>query len=358
MPKSAVAPSRLLVVLADERLRMELRRRFTRCGYEVMAAENAAKALSLVAMIPFDLVLLDIDLPAPGGLDLLRRMRENRNPAELPVIVLTGEGAPEDAAEALAAGANDALSKPVDIEVAYLRAGMHARRRRGAPAGRAVHADIQARLATLQQAVVHAENTAALMVEVGHDVRAPLVGVLRAAEVLTRVCLTAEMKAPVATIETARATLDGLLVAALGTGERRNRTPPESLRVLSADDDAESRHAVREMLHVTETPVELVDVSTGLQAALAAEARTFDLILINVAAAESMAGIRAIRRAERQNKVRRVPILALGGDGPAAARAMVAGADMHMAAPVTGERLLAALAGEMSRGSAELTAVA
>jgi len=275
-----------------------------------------------------------------------------------PIIMVTGKSASEDVVEALNLGANDYVTKPVDIEVAYARAEMQIKRKREHDDGRAAYRALEATLVKLQDAVVQAENTSALLADMGAEVRAPLAGVLGAATVLTRLCDTPELKKMVQVIETAAGSLEGLLSEALESGERRHRGPKERIRVLSADDDAQSRYAMRAMLHAAETEVELVDVGTGLQAALAAEARVFDLILVNVATTEAIAGIRAIRRRERQNKSRRTPILAIAPDGAAAAKALDAGADLHMSQPITAEGLLTALAAAISRQSEDLSAVA
>ena len=351
------SPVRLLLVGAEDDARKELRRRFTRLGYEVMEAGDPPTALSLVAMIPFDLVMMDIEAPGLNGLDLLERIRESRKPLELPVIMLTAEGAPEDAAEALQRGANDCLARPIDIETAYHRAEMQLRRRREPDAESAAMGELQVRLMKLKEAVVHAENTWAILPGLGLEVRAPLARLVRASEVLTKICLTPDLKPAVDTVETAAAAIEEMLVRALER-ERRKRNPLTKIKVLSADDDAGSRYSMRNLLHAATTEVELVDVSTGLQAALAVETLFFDLILVNVTTAEAIAGIRAIRRTERQNKTRRHPILAIGPKGQAASEALTAGADLHLAAPVTAERLLSALAGAICRESEDLSAVA
>jgi DNA-binding response OmpR family regulator len=355
---NAQTPIRLLVVDDNEDNRTILRRRFTRLGYEVMEAEDGGKALQLIHMIPFDLVLLDIQMPGVDGVEVLRRARETRSAAELPIIMVTAKSATEDVVEALNLGANDYITKPVDIEVAYARAEMQIRRKREHDDGRAAYRELESTLVSLQEAVTRAENTSALLADLGPEVRAPLAGVLGAATVLTKLCQTPELKKVVQVIETAAGSLDALLSEALETGERRDRTPKGAVRVLSADDDAQSRYAMRAMLHAAETEVELVDVATGLQAALACEARVFDLILINVATAEAEAGVRAIRRAERQNKARRTPILVIAPDGQAASKALQAGADLHMSQPITAESLLTALASAISRQSQDLSAVA
>lgn len=349
-----VSPIRLLLVCDDEARRTPLRRRFTRVGYEVMEVAEVAKALSLAAMIPYDLAVIDLEGPGADELELLGRLRELRSRAELPILMVVDRAVGEEAQEALEAGADDCIPRPVDLELAYARAAMQLRRPREIDMRHA----LEINLVKLQEAVVRAENTAAMLAHLGHEVRTPLAGVLRAAGVLTKICVTPELKKVVDLVETSAGTLERLLIEALEHGDRRSRAPREVLRVLSADDDAESRHGMRAMLDAAETPIDLVEVATGLQAALAAESGTFDLILVNVASAESIAGIRAIRRTERQAKTRRTPILAIAPDVEAGSGALEAGADLSMCRPVTATALLTALAGAISRESEDLSAVA
>lgn len=349
-----VSPIRLLLVCDDEAERNLLRRRFTRVGYEVMEVAEAAKALSLVAMIPYDLAVVDVTEPEADDFDLLRRIREIRSRSELPILMVVDRAAGEEAREALELGADDCIPRPVDLELAYARAAMQLRRPRATDLQHA----LEINLVKLQEAVAQAENTAAMLAHLGHEVRTPLAGVLRAAGVLTQICATPELKPIVELVGASAGTLERLLIEALEHGDRRNRAPRDVLRVLSADDDAESRHAMREMLDAAETPIDLVEVATGLQAALAAEASMFELILVNVSTAESIAGIRAIRRTERQTKTRRSPILAIAPDSEAGAQALAAGADLSMCRPVTAAGLLTALAGAISRESEDLSAVA
>jgi CheY-like chemotaxis protein len=235
---------------------------------------------------------------------------------------------------------------------------MQIKRKREHDDDRAAYRTLESNLVRLQEAVTQAENTAALLADMGPEVRAPLAGVLGAATVLTRLCETPELKKVVRVIEDAAGSLEGLLTEALDAGERRARGRKDSIRVLCADDDAHTRFAIRSMLHAAEVEVELVDVSTGLEAALAAEQRVFDLILVNVACPDAVAGVRAIRRHERQSKARRTPLLIIAPDSPAASRALEAGADLHMCQPITAEGLLTALAAAISRQSDDLSAVA
>lgn len=353
------ATPRLLVVDDGEDNRTILRRRFTRLGYEVMEAEDGAKALKLIAAYPFDLVLLDIMMPGIDGLEVLRRVRETKSQAELPIIMVTGKSASEDVVEALNLGANDYVTKPVDIEVAYARAEMQLRRKREDDGKATAFRELEQTLGKLQEAVRQAENTAALLADLGPDVRAPMSGVLGAAAVLTRICDSPDMKKVVAVIETAAASLDGLMSEALDSGERRVRAGTRRpIRVLSADGDAESRFAMRQMLDAAEVEVELVDAPSGLDAAAAAAKRGFDLIMINIELADGMAGLREIRRAERTARQRRTPVLAISGAGAMSAKALQSGADLHLVRPVTAASLLNALAAALSRESEDLSAVA
>ncbi|MDB5450502.1 MAG: putative response regulator receiver domain protein [Phenylobacterium sp.] len=352
------ATPRLLVVDDNPDNRIILRRRFTRLGYEVMEAGDGAKALALIAAFPFDLVMLDIMMPGIDGLEVLRRVRETRSQAELPIIMVTGKSASEDVVEALNLGANDYITKPVDIEVAYARAEMQLRRKREDDGKSAAFRDLEQTLTKLQEAVTQAENTSALLADLGADVRAPMAGVLGAATVLTRICDTPDLKKVVAVIEAAAASLDGLMSDALETGDRRDAPPKNKIRVLSADDDAVSRHAMREMLHAAAVEVELVDAPGGLEAAAVATGGIFDLVLMNVEMPDGLAGLRELRRTERERGKRRTPILAVSLDNSKAAKALAAGADLHMARPITAAGLLTAIAAALSRESEDLSAVA
>lgn len=351
MAKRGSSP-RILIVCDEEANRTLARRRFTRVGYEVMEAADSAKALSLAAMIPFQLAILDLE-PEESA-ELLRRIRENRSRGELPVLVVAERAAGEDGARALELGADDCIARPIDFELAYARVAMLI----GVGQRPAEARSLETNLVKLQLAVERAENTAAAWRHLGHDARTPLTGVLRAAHVLTRICVTDELKPVIKLVEASTATLDRLLIEALDHPDRRGRPQRDVVRVLSADDDAENRLAMRAMLDAAETPIELVEAPTGLQAALAAESSTFDLILVNVATAEAMAGIRAIRRNERQAKARRIPILAIAAEDDAGAAALEAGADVYMRKPVSAEGLLTALTGAINRQSDVLSAVA
>lgn len=357
MTKPAL-PTRLLIVERDEAARTFLRRRLSRLGYEVKATGQAAEALSWVEAQPFDLALVDLRGPdeagGESGFDTVRRLRAARLPAELKILAVGGEGASEDVGEALALGADDCLLRPLPIGVVHSRIEMlTGRGDRGA-----AQSNLVVRLESLGEAAERTEALSAMVSELGHHVCTRLNTLLGAANVLTSLCRTEELKPAIATIETAADAIDKIIVEALGFPDRRKRTPKTKVRVLVAEHDAETRLALHQLLNATETHVELVETAAGLDAAFATESGFFDLIVMNLAAPDVTAGVRAIRRAERNNKTRRTPVLVFGETAEGEGQALGVGADLYVRQPLTARALLTALAEALVREADDVRAVA
>jgi len=104
--------SHVLVVDDEELYRRSLERILTRVGHEVLEARDATEALAVAAAQPVDLVLADVRMPGINGLELVRQLHEMH--PDLPCIVVTGFGGPEQSIEALRAGAFWYLEKPFD----------------------------------------------------------------------------------------------------------------------------------------------------------------------------------------------------------------------------------------------------
>ena len=131
-PRGSPEPSpRLLIVddVADNRA--ILARQFGRRGYEIVEAEDGAKALCLIGEQAFDAVLLDVMMPGISGTEVLRRIRAQHSAAMLPVIMVTAKTQPEDIVESLKLGANDYVTKPVEFSIALARVASQVARRRG-----------------------------------------------------------------------------------------------------------------------------------------------------------------------------------------------------------------------------------
>lgn len=101
----------LLVVEDDPAIAEMYSYALNRAGYDVIVAGSAAAALEVVAGRVPDLVLMDIGLPGPSGLQMLRELRQAPATAELPVVMLTNYGDPKFLAESVELGAIDYLIK-------------------------------------------------------------------------------------------------------------------------------------------------------------------------------------------------------------------------------------------------------
>jgi len=120
---SVRAPARphLLVVDDVAENRNILARRFQRHGFDVTEAESGLAAIELIEKRSFDLVLLDIMMPGIDGIETLRRIRKHKSVSELPIIMVTAKAESGNIVEALKLGANDYVTKPVDLAVALAR---------------------------------------------------------------------------------------------------------------------------------------------------------------------------------------------------------------------------------------------
>ena len=126
----------VLVVDDDALVREVLSRRLNRAGYATTRAASGAEALDLIQHHPFDLGLLDVEMPGISGYEV-RRIRETTSAGALPVVMVTANDRSEDVVEALALGANDYIVKPVDrVLSASLRKPARAQRRPGFGQGR------------------------------------------------------------------------------------------------------------------------------------------------------------------------------------------------------------------------------
>ena len=119
-------PDKILLVEDEEKLArvVELELRYE--GYEVEKAFDGRTGLDRALTGEFDLILLDIMLPALSGMEVLRRLRKER---QTPVILLTARDAVVDKVSGLDAGADDYITKPFEIEelLARIRAALRKR---------------------------------------------------------------------------------------------------------------------------------------------------------------------------------------------------------------------------------------
>ena len=102
-------------------------------GYEIDLAEGGQQALTRIAAVKPDAVVLDVGMPRMDGLEVCRRLRSAGN--RVPVLILTARESVEDRIDGLDAGADDYLAKPFDV--GELKARLRALLRRAGEGGAA-----------------------------------------------------------------------------------------------------------------------------------------------------------------------------------------------------------------------------
>ncbi len=109
-PSPASGPGETILVVDDDGEILQLIARFLRSnGFHVITARSGAEMQEAMRGVGIDLVVLDVMLPGPSGLDLCRDLRRT---SALPVIMLTAKGEEIDRIVGLEVGADDYLPKP------------------------------------------------------------------------------------------------------------------------------------------------------------------------------------------------------------------------------------------------------
>jgi len=100
----------ILIVDDEKNIRLTLSTSLEALGVETISAENGEEALVKLREKEFGLILLDLHMPGVDGMEVLRRVRENR--PDIRIIILTAFGTIELAVEAMKLGAVDFIQKP------------------------------------------------------------------------------------------------------------------------------------------------------------------------------------------------------------------------------------------------------
>jgi two-component system chemotaxis response regulator CheY len=110
----AASLPRVLVVDDSSLVRLYYRDVLEKSGLDVDQAINGVEAMERVLAQPFDLLVVDVNMPKMDGFSFLRELRRGKSEAAaLPALIITTEAGREDAEEARAVGANFYLVKPV-----------------------------------------------------------------------------------------------------------------------------------------------------------------------------------------------------------------------------------------------------
>jgi two-component system, OmpR family, response regulator len=159
---------RILIVEDDLVLADGLKNSLLQSGYAIDLTNNGADADNILIYEPFDLLVLDLDLPKLNGFEVLKRLRARGS--QIPVLILTAKDNTDDRVKGLDLGADDYLSKP--FVLAELEARVRALVRRGQTGGAAIiqlgelSFDSANRLASYQNMVMHLSHRELALLEI------------------------------------------------------------------------------------------------------------------------------------------------------------------------------------------------
>lgn len=108
----------ILIIDDDEKIRDLLKQYLKNNNFFVSTAMNASDAEEKLKIVKFDLAIIDIMMPGKDGLQLTKEIRER---IDLPIILLTAKGEPDDRVRGLELGAEDYLPKPFEPKELLLR---------------------------------------------------------------------------------------------------------------------------------------------------------------------------------------------------------------------------------------------
>jgi two-component system KDP operon response regulator KdpE len=115
----------VLVVDDEPETRKFVGMNLTARGYRPLLAEDGTEALKLFGERPVDIVLLDLSMPGPNGVEVCRAIRRE---SDVPIVVLSGRSRENDKVIALDQGADDYMTKPFGVAELIARLGAALRR--------------------------------------------------------------------------------------------------------------------------------------------------------------------------------------------------------------------------------------
>jgi CheY-like chemotaxis protein len=120
-PRERAAGGQLRVLVAEDNPLNQLfaRELLERMGHEAVSASDGVEALDILARGKFDLVLMDVQMPKLGGVEATHRIRAGEVRGcrpDIPVVALTAHAFEGDRERFLAAGMDEYLSKPFDMD--------------------------------------------------------------------------------------------------------------------------------------------------------------------------------------------------------------------------------------------------
>ncbi|MEI7989315.1 MAG: response regulator [Chloroflexota bacterium] len=125
-----ILPYRVLLIDDEERLVFGLKTILEREGCLVYTANSGIQGLRMARQHLPDMILCDVMMPAPNGIQLKKTLMEDRRTAAIPFFFITARSGEEDIVAGLKIGADDYITKPFNIEELLARMQAVMRRKR------------------------------------------------------------------------------------------------------------------------------------------------------------------------------------------------------------------------------------
>ncbi len=110
---------KILVIDDEEGIQNLLRNMLSSKGYEVDIAGDGEQGLEMALSNPYDLILLDLNLPKLDGQSICTELKFDPNKKDVPIIMLTGRSDIKEKAIGEEVGANEYISKPFEIKALF-----------------------------------------------------------------------------------------------------------------------------------------------------------------------------------------------------------------------------------------------